>query len=105
MEEGLPSQTRRRSRSLITQQQLAISRHALNSRRLFVLLGIVVATALWAVSNIKNSSRIDGPQGRGYSASRAGAAFCFAPATSGRLAALCQSVAPDNCHAPYAGSG
>jgi len=47
--------------------------------RLFVLLGIVVATALWAVSNSKNSSRIDGPQGRGYSASRAGG-FCFAPA-------------------------
>jgi hypothetical protein len=40
--------------------------------RLLVLLGIVVATALWAVSNIKNSSRIDGPQGRGYSASPAG---------------------------------
>ncbi len=47
--------------------------------RLFVLLDIVVATVLWAVSNIKNSSRIDGPQGRGYSASRAGG-FCFAPA-------------------------
>jgi hypothetical protein len=46
--------------------------------RLLVLLGIVVATALWAVSNIKNSSRIDGPQGRGYTASRAGG-FCFAP--------------------------
>jgi hypothetical protein len=43
------------------------------------LLGIVVATALWAVSNSKKSSRIDGPQGRGYSASRAGG-FCFAPA-------------------------
>ncbi len=26
----------------------------------------VVATALWAVSNIENSSRSDGPQGRGY---------------------------------------
>jgi hypothetical protein len=25
-----------------------------------------VATALWAVSNIENSSRSDGPQGRGY---------------------------------------
>jgi len=36
------------------------------------LFDIVVATALWAVSNIKKSSRIDGPQGRGYSASRAG---------------------------------
>jgi hypothetical protein len=47
--------------------------------RLFVSLGIVVATTLWAISNIKNSSRIDGPRGRGYSASRAGG-FCFAPA-------------------------
>ena len=54
----------------------ALSRHALNAWRLLVLLGIVVATALWAVSNIKNSSRIDGPQGRGYSGSRADG-FCF----------------------------
>jgi len=45
------------------------------------LLDIAVATALWPVSNSKNSSRIDGPQGRGYSASRAGAAFCFADAS------------------------
>jgi hypothetical protein len=62
------------------------------------LLGIVVAIALRAVSNISNSSRIDGPQGRGYSASRAGAVYFYLNASE-RLGAAPVLVAPDNCNA------